>query len=174
MTSLGPYVETSPAPPLIKPAPMHVSVNSIAGLIASEPDFSIFRAIVWKAGMFNFLASPLSKFTVFVPSDALLRPKINEQAVKSMDIGKAIAIVKASILKDVIDSSILQKSSGRVFATINRSAPLIVRNVLYDSGGTKLTTLNGNSNIVFFNIKRGNGMVHVVDNLIAPSIAPLL
>ena len=174
MVSMGPYnqitdfthmwdrIDSKPSITYQKPdRPFN---NSIYSKINNDKDFTIFLYIVKIAEMDNFLYNLNYKYTVIVPSDRYLKlKKISENFLLNMDKSTAIQICNYCIIKDEIDSNLLQSSPIFYINTYNKISSLLISNNI-----DKETFVNRNNKIINFNIKCSNGLIHVTDGLLIP------
>jgi len=146
--------------------------NSIMGIINSHPDFTLFSKIVKKARYDTILSEEQANFTVFVSSDTELRKKYDEKSFDNVDIGTAKQILKVSMMKRVIDKSLLVSSPSSVFPTLDRSNSIRINTV---NGVTLISKFNNAIKIgidcvkiIHFNQKCTNGIIHVIDDMLIP------
>lgn len=125
----------------------------------NDKDFSAFLHIIKIAKMEDIFAQPQCWRTVFVPSNEYL----NMDNIKNIDQGTAKSIVNFSTLQRSIDKELLTASPASYFISEYKPLPqLLVTNI---SG---ITQVNGCANITDFDIKLGNGIIHVVNRPLVP------
>lgn len=139
-----------------------VDKNSIYGLVYGNPDFSKFKTIIDRAQMVPFLDEVQANCTVFIASDKSLE-HIPQTFFDTMDIGLARQILASSTLPRVIDRDLLTSSPVCYLSTRNPEMRMYVTNV------SSRTVLNNCATVIRYDIKRSNGLVHLVDGLILPS-----
>lgn len=138
--------------------------TSLYGFIAKNPDFTIYKSIVTKAGLDGILDSPDFKGTLFVPSDAFLEGTNARTFALNMDKSSAISYIKYSMLPVMVNERSLRASpSSKIKTCENNLGHINVKNI------NKMCILNNKVNIVRFDIVSKNGVIHVTDNLM-PSV----
>lgn len=136
--------------------------GSIFDFIYNAKNFTKFRKIVDKAMMVGQLNSLQADMTVFIPSDNYLQHVPND-FIEYMDDGMARQILAASTLNRRIDKELLTSSPVAYYITRNPSMKMYMTNI------NDKTVINGNVNVVHFDVPCANGLIHLVDNLIIPS-----
>ena len=167
MTSSGPYSQSynfthmfdfndynGPLPKVL-PCP-----NSLLSIVNNNPDFSIFKFMVYRARLESFLNSIQANFTIFIPSDKHLLRKVDKDIFTNMDILTARSIVKTSMLNDRISSEVLGDSPAAYYYTTEPSNRLFITNINGD------TIINDYIKIIKKDVLLSNGIVHVIDGLI--------
>lgn len=132
---------------------------SLMSVINNNPNFSKFKYIVERARMNTTLSDSQSDFTLFIPSDNTI-PKLK---IEGMDISMARNIVRSSMLDRKITSELLEDSKTSYFFTKSKPNNLFVNNI------NGITYINGDIRIIQKDIITGNGIIHVIDNIISPS-----
>ena len=141
---------------------LKVAEDSIMGIIQRNPDFSEFHKVVKLARMEGRLGDPQFNSTIFIPSDKYLRHLYGQCFLDNMDDGTASQVVKFSTLDKVLDRALLQSSPSSWFITQNKISRLYVSNM------NGHTVLNQCVNVVHFDMQASNGLIHVVDDFLAP------
>lgn len=137
--------------------------GSIFDFLYSNPEYSKFLKIVEKASMEGQLNDPQANFTLFIPSNDLIK-HIPEEYFDIMDDGTARQILKGSTLNRKIDKRLLQFSPVSYFMTIN-TCP---QTRLYVTNISGITEIDNCVKVVKYDNILNNGIIHVVDNLIIP------
>ena len=167
MTAIGPYTESRNYRfmfnlPDLRGATPHVSgcPNTVLEYLRkNNQDYSGFLHIIKTAEMEDIFAQPQFWRTVFVPADKYL----DMEAVKNIDQGTAKSIINFSTLSRNIDGALLAATPASYFMTEYKTLPqLLVTNI---SG---ITQLNGCANVVKFDVKLSNGLIHVIDRPLVP------
>jgi len=135
--------------------------NSIMDIINTHPEFTIFSYIVKLADMDIILDGLAANFTIFVPADSSIK-SIPHDKILNMDVGEARTIVHSSLLNMRIPSELLQDSPAAYFYTLSPQNRLFITNI---NGNSRI---NNAMNIIFFDIKATNGLIHIVDGLMKP------
>lgn len=141
---------------------MLLTKGSIYDYIHSEPEFSKFKTIIERAGMINQLNSPQANFTIMIPSDVYLN-HIPCDYFEYMDDGLARQILACSTINRRIDRELITSSPVSYYVTRNPQMRMFVTNI----GG--VCNINNCADIVKYNIICNNGIIHIVNNLIAPN-----
>jgi len=137
--------------------------NSLFNIINTNPDFTKFRYLVKLAKLETVLDNSQADFTLFIPSDAEIK-KLGDSIFLNMDIAVARHIVKSSMLDYKITSDLLEDSTASYFITKDPPNRLFITNI---SGNTYINT---DINIIKKDILATNGIIHVIDKLIYPTI----
>ncbi len=144
-------------------------VVNITGYLDARPDsFSEFRTMLDIADDADFL-SAYGDYTLFLPTnkavDAYLQ-KVNKSSVKDLDPQTVKNIVDFHILQDTIPT--LDFTDGKLPDSTLYGQYLITGVTNYEDG-TSLITVNRQANIIQSNIRLGNGMIQVIDNVLIPA-----
>ena len=143
---------------------MCLNRGSIYDYISSTPGFTKFKSIVDRANMKAQLNEHQANSTIFAPSDNYLQ-HIPQEYFSNMDDGLARQILKASTINRVLDKNIITSSPVAYYTTRNPEMRMYVTNI----GGQ--TRINNCCKVVQYDVLLSNGIIHVVDNMIAPSEA---
>lgn len=144
-------------------APTSGRPNSLYGIIASNPDFTLYRRLVILAGMEGVLQSEGFNGTLLIPSDTFLENTYATQLISNMDTATAKAYIRYSMLSVKTTEKNLRASPFYKLRTMNPSVEYIdVKNL------NNTCILNDVSNIVKFNIQGDNGVIHIIDRLLIP------
>lgn len=167
MTAIGPYsqalnytfqTDIRPSGKVILPPD-----NTIMGFLDKHSDFSLFRDIVYTAGLESTLSYRVIDTTLFVPMNKSFGDFSNaKQFVKNMDTLTARMIVQFSMLNRKICSELLTASPHRYFITKLASEKLEVTNL------NCKCILNQDVEITNFNICVDNGVIHIVNKPLIP------
>lgn len=140
-----------------------INEGSLYDLIRKHPKMTKFRLIVERAGMAGQLNEEEANFTLFIPLDDDLR-HIPESYFRTMDDGQARQILNASTFKTQIDGRLMVSSPVAYYYTKNDQMRMYVTNI------NGKTILNKCAMVVKFDLKCTNGIVHIVNNLVAPNL----
>jgi len=170
MTSIGPSTQSynfthmwdlgdlRGCPPKVTGCP-----NTLFGIINNHPDFTKFKYMI-NLGMFEgILDNSQADFTLFVPSDRAIAG-LGDGVFMNMDVSTARHIVKSSMLDRKISSDLLEDSPAAYFLTKDPPNRLFVSNI---SGKTYISNC---IEVIHKDILATNGIIHVVDKLIWPTI----
>jgi uncharacterized surface protein with fasciclin (FAS1) repeats len=163
MVSIGPYSESNlSAYDRIKDAVVAVEPphDTILGLLKYNYNFSKFMALVERAGLERILSEPQANMTVFVPSNTYME----DIDMGKIDRGTARSIVNASIIPGRVLADVLTSSKDGYYETRMKTNV----NRLHVTNDDGQTVLNGQINVIYFNINRSNGIVHITDKRVRP------
>jgi uncharacterized surface protein with fasciclin (FAS1) repeats len=135
--------------------PRSYTPGTIMHYIASNPQFSLFSYIVKLADMDCLFNDPQFKYTVFVPINTFC----DEKMILSLDKHNAKKIVLYSTIDNLVYENTL-RSNCLMLDTRLKTDRLAISNFV----------LNNVSKIIESNIIRSNGLIHVVNNLLVPTI----
>ena len=144
------------------PPELCIDKDSVYGFIHLSPSLSKFRQIIQRANMNGFLNDIQANVTLFVPTDEALSG-LPDGYIDNMDDGLARQIVAASTLPQQIDRHLLTSSPVCYLYTKNPEMRMYVTNI------NSQTRLNNCATVTRYDIIRNNGIIHLVDTLIAPS-----
>lgn len=138
--------------------------GSLWDIICSSPRFTKFRFLVEKAMMSEILNSPQADFTVFVPLDENLT--YFQPLFEAMDTLSAKRIVNNSLVQRRLSSEVLMDSPKSYLYTmqINPDERLCITNMC------NRTFINGEIDVVNWDIMATNGIIHTVNSLLVPYI----
>jgi hypothetical protein len=140
-----------------------VQKGSILDYIRNNPECSMFLEIIFRARMYEQLSNISANFTLLLPTNNFLS-HIPKDFFTFMDDGMARQIVKASLLNRKIDKKLLTSSPVSYQFTQNPEMRLYITNI---SGKTRV---NNCLDIVTFDIQANNGLIHLTNGLIVPSM----
>jgi hypothetical protein len=139
-----------------------INSGSIYDLIHKHPQMTKFKLIVHRANMIGRLNDEQAQCTVFIPLDDFLK-HIPDSYFQTMDDGLARQIVDASTLKVPIDGNLLISSPVAYYYTRNDKMRMYITNI------SRKTEVNKCATVIKFNIPCSNGIVHIVNNIVAPN-----
>jgi len=170
MVSIGPYNEAMNFRHMFDkydlrgPYPIAVpSKNSISDIINNSHQFSRFSYILKLSKLEYTYGQQEANFTLFIPTDKSIQ-HIPEAVFTNMDIATARNIVKASTVNRKISIDVLRDSPASYILTENLPNRLLVTNINGE------TYINNNNRLVGFQAHATNGIIHVVDSLLIPTI----
>jgi uncharacterized surface protein with fasciclin (FAS1) repeats len=144
-------------------------VNIYSYLEGKTDDFSLFKQIIDKAGYASFL-NTYGTYTLFASNNAGVNAYLKSSGKASVDaIDEATAkkILSISLVPDTINTQLFSDGKMRTPTTAGQYLITGAANV----GGVSSITVNRQANLVKGNIRVGNGIIHVIDNVLMP--APL-
>lgn len=139
-----------------------INKGSIYDFINSNKKFSKFKAIISKANNIGLLNDIQANCTLFIPSDDSLE-HIPYSYFQTMDDGLARQILASSIINRKIDKKLLISSPVAYYITRLPEMRMYITNI---SGKT---VINNCVTVLQFDNNFNNGMVHIVNGLIAPN-----
>lgn len=143
-------------------------VKNIYSYVSLTEDFSMFRQIIDKAGYSSFL-NTYGTYTMFVANNAGVSAYLSSKGLSGVDqIDENLAkkIVAISLISgDTITTNLFTDGKVRSPTTAGQ---YIITGVTPGSSGS-LITINKQANLVQGNVRVGNGIIHVVDNLLVPA-----
>jgi uncharacterized surface protein with fasciclin (FAS1) repeats len=137
--------------------------NTLMSIIEDNEDFSWFRYLVKLSGLQAVFDDQQAKFTLFVPSNQFLKQKLPRTVIENMDKYTARQIVLYNSLEREIYMPFLRSTPAMYVNTRIPSSSLLVENLQ-----PGITTLNGSVQIIKGDVTVGNGVIHIVDNLLVP------
>jgi uncharacterized surface protein with fasciclin (FAS1) repeats len=150
-------------------------VNITAYLEKYPDQFSEFRKILDLTGTASFL-SAYGAYTLFAPNNdgvgSYLQAK-GKSSVDQVDVAELKDLVRFHLLSDTLRSSTL--TDGKLPSLTMLGQYLITG--AQNTGGVTKIVINRQANIVQSDISVGNGIIHVIDNVLIPakfSVAQLI
>lgn len=138
------------------------SLDSIPAVAKSAGQFNTLLAAVEAAGLASVLSGP-GPFTVFAPTD---------DAFKALPAGTVESLLKPENKQQLVDILKYHVVSGRIYdndaVKAGRATTLLGRSVQVglSANGIKINE----SSVVIKNIDASNGVVHVIDAVLIPSV----
>lgn len=147
-------------------------VLNITQYLESKPDqFSLFKQILDKSGYSGFLGA-YGAYTIFTPTNdgvkAYLKA-VNKTSVDQIDANTCKDLVKIHLIQDTISTS--QFTDGKL-PSITMYGQYLTTGAA-NVNGTTTITINRQANLVQGNIRTGNGIIHVIDNVLVPATLTL-
>lgn len=139
------------------------NVNSLSGILINNPNFSKFSYILKLAQLDGIYNDPQANFTLFVSDDNSLST-LDDGFFINMDMSTARNIIKTCTINNRITGSLLEDSPISLYITLCNP------NKLYISNINNITYINNNIKVIKKNIITNNGIIHITDSLILPSI----
>ncbi|RIH89631.1 fasciclin domain-containing protein [Calidithermus roseus] len=133
--------------------------QTIAQVVASNPNFSTLLAAVQAAGLTETLSGP-GPFTVFAPTNEAFAkiPKADLDALLKDKAALTKVLTYHVVAGRVTSSEVVKLKEAKTVQ--GQSVTIAV------SGGT--VTLNGNSKVTAVDIQASNGVIHVIDTVLLP------
>lgn len=160
---------------LLLPACKKVEINpyttedvNIVGYLAKYPDsFSLFKQILDRTGNSAFL-NAYGAYTVFAPTNSGVKTwlaKNNAASVEAVSIDKLQDLVKFHLLVDTITTAAFKDGKLPVATMLGQ---YLVTGVGTKDGASSYL-INRQAYVSQSNVIVGNGIIHVVDNVLEPS-----
>lgn len=144
-------------------------VNIYSYLEQNADQFSMFKQIVDKAGYSTFI-NTYGTYTLFAANNDGVKAYLkatNRASVDNIDEATAKKLVSISLIADTIGTQLFTDGKMRTPTTQGQFLITGAANV----GGVSSITINRQANLVKGNVKLGNGIIHIIDNVLQP--APL-
>jgi uncharacterized surface protein with fasciclin (FAS1) repeats len=144
------------------------STVNIYDYISQNPDkFSLFKAIIDKAGYASFL-NTYGTYTMFVPTNDGVNKYLKASGTASVDaISAATAkgLVSIALIADTLSSQYF--TDGKLRTPTTSGQYLITGSTTVN--GVANIVINKQANLITANVVVGNGLVHIIDNVLVPA-----
>tara|TARA_Y100000389_G_scaffold203882_2_gene253925 strand:- start:60 stop:575 length:516 start_codon:yes stop_codon:yes gene_type:complete len=171
MTSIGPYTQTLNFTHMFDIQDLRgerkpqVCPGSLLAIIDDKNnDFSLYSFVVKLAGLNLELTEPQANFTLFIPTDTVLKEKNLEHYILNMDRLSARDFILSSMLNNKITTDLLMISKACKFIT--RKQPYDLNVLCVDDK----IIINGRARLIEKDLEAVNGLIHVVDNVLFPLV----
>lgn len=140
-----------------------LSAQTVVDIVVNSPDHNTLETAVVAANLAGTLSGP-GPFTVFAPTDAAFGAidPATLDALLADPTGDLATILSHHVTSGVADGSNITNGSG--------VGNLINQNLIFAISGSTIT-VNG-VNISVVDIRAENGVVHVIDAVLIPEMAP--
>lgn len=135
--------------------------------LQQDNQFSLFRQIVDKAGYASFL-NTYGTYTLFAPNNEGVTAYLKatgKASVDDIDATTAKGLVGISLIADTLGTQYF--SDGKLRSPSTLGQYLITSAV--NTGGVTNIVINKQANLVQGNIRVGNGIIHIIDNVLVPA-----
>ncbi len=150
----------------------NAKLPTIAALAQSNPDFSILVAAAAKAGLVDVLNNPRVRLTVFAPTNAAFADLLKRLGVTNGLDGLSVEQLRVILKYHVVAQPI---TAAQAVAAAKQNAKVET------AGGSIALSLQGDalkidtdSTVVATDLQAKNGIVHVIDRVLLPSIADVV
>ncbi|XP_023226463.1 transforming growth factor-beta-induced protein ig-h3-like [Centruroides sculpturatus] len=135
--------------------------RTLAGIISSDPQFSILKGLLSRAGLVQTLRHPNGNFTLFAPTDSVFNDESNLKILEKVMDGSSCStrILKHHLLPNVICTPALTAQAR----TIN-----VLENYLTLSRNENDKLYVDGVQIVARDIVATNGVLHIIDGILLP------
>ncbi len=141
---------------------------NIVGYLDKQPDsFSLFRQILDRTETSSFL-NAYGAYTCFAPTNSGVRRYltiIGASSVEAADLNTLKDMVRLHLLEDTIYTGSFTDGKLPVITMYGQYLVTSVEN----AGGTSTYVVNRQAAITKSNVKTGNGIIHVIDNVLLPA-----
>jgi transforming growth factor-beta-induced protein len=134
--------------------------------VAASAQFTKLLAAVQRAKLDGVLADPAKKFTVFAPTDAAFDALLAALGVTLDSLSEDQ--LRAILLYHVIDTEVRSTAALELAGRSEKAAALGGKIALSVVGET--LTLDGSAKVTMADVPASNGVIHVIDQVILPSI----
>ena len=154
----------------------HLTINTsgtvnMYGYIQQDSQFSLFKQIVDKAGYASFL-NTYGAYTLFLPNNdgvtAYLKAT-NTASVDNIADSTAKKLVGIALIADTLSTQNFTDGKLRTPTTEGQYLITGAVNTVVNGNPVTKTVINKQANLVTGNIRVGNGIIHVIDNMIVPA-----
>ncbi len=147
------------------------SVGTVVDVAAGNTDFSILVAAVQKAGLASTLSDPTKKFTVFAPNNAAFTALLTQLGVTNGLDGLSAEQLKPILLYHVVGSEI-RATAATAAASANQKVSTLGGKVQLSLNGSTIR-IDGRASVTTADLAASNGVIHVIDAVILPSITDI-
>jgi uncharacterized surface protein with fasciclin (FAS1) repeats len=149
-----------------------VAAGTVVDVITSSPDHATLLAALQAAGLGEALAGA-GPYTVFAPNDAAFEAYVSSAGLASADDLLADPNLASILEGHVVPSALLsadilaqaEAAGGTLELAALNGAPLTIT---VDGG---MVMINGSATVTTADLAAGNGVVHVIDGVLAPAAA---
>lgn len=143
-------------------------VLNIVQMAQLNPAFSSLVGAVVSAGLVSTLSAPSSSLTVFAPVNAAFA------AIASTVAGLSTAQLSTVLTYHVLPSQVLSSALGPVFGTPVPTAATQTITINNNATAPAIATITDTTmtaaNIVAVDVRASNGVIHVIDKVLIPSL----
>lgn len=141
---------------------------NIVGYLDKQPDsFSLFRQILDRTETSSFL-NAYGAYTCFAPTNSGVRKYltlIGASSVEAADLNTLKDMVRLHLLEDTIYTGSFTDGKLPVITMYGQYLVTSVEN----TGGSSTYVVNRQAAVTKSNVKTGNGIIHVIDNVLLPA-----
>ena len=148
------------------------AAGTVVDVITASPDHATLLAAITQAGLAETLAGA-GPYTVFAPDDAAFEAYVASAGLTSADDLLADPNLSSILEGHVVPSALLsadilaqaEAAGGTLEVAALNGSPITIT---VDGG---VVTLNGTATVTTADLAAGNGVVHVIDGVLAPAAA---
>jgi|GEM_PF-1110317 len=143
--------------------------QSIVEIASSNPDFSTLVTALTAADLVEALSGE-GPFTVFAPTNAAFNTALSELGLSLEDVVGDLDLLSSILTYHVVLGEVFSSdlTDGMVVPTLNGETFTVN---IGASGVTLTDSLGRTVNVVATDIRATNGVIHVIDNVLIPTIA---
>ncbi len=146
--------------------------QTIAAIASANSDFSILVAAAAKAGVVPLLDNPRARLTVFAPTNAAFAALLKDLGISNGLDGLSEAQL-LTILKYHVVAQPIEAAQAIEAAKKNAKVDTLGGAIALSLSGDALK-IDTNSTVVATDIRAQNGVIHVIDRVLIPSIADVV
>lgn len=147
------------------------TLGNIVAVASSDPQFSTLVAAITKAELAATLSDPSGNFTVFAPTNAafaaLLTALNITNGLDGLTKEQLVPILKYHVLGTRVGAT-----AATAAATANQAVTSLGGQVKLSLSGSTIR-LDSRASVTTADVQASNGVIHVIDNVILPSIADI-
>lgn len=147
-------------------------LNNIVALAQATDNLSSLVAAVQRAGLVDALSDANASLTVFAPTNAAFSAFLTANGFNSLEdvpVDLLRSVLLNHVLSSTVRSNAITDGYVKTLATFSTTQSNIS---LYVSTANNAVTLNNQSAVVTPDIEAANGVVHIVDAVIALPVLP--
>jgi len=139
--------------------------QSIAQVVNTNPDFTLLRAAVTKAGLGNALSS--GSLTVFAPNNAAFQDAgLTEAAINNLTQAQAAAVLQYHVVNTRTPASALPEAVNTAVTTLDNGTVYVTK------AGSNVS-VNG-ARVIQADVAASNGVIHVIDRVLMPPMGNIV
>ena len=141
---------------------------NVTGYLEKNPDqFSLFSQILDRSGTKGYLGA-YGKYTVFTPNNAAITAwlkSINKTGIDQMTPEELKDVVRYHVLTDTLATS--RFTDGKL-PQVTLFGQYLQTGVVFRAGASNYV-INKTANVLLSNVRVGNGIIHVLDQVLVPA-----
>ncbi|RZJ63847.1 MAG: fasciclin domain-containing protein, partial [Flavobacterium sp.] len=145
---------------------------NVTGFLEKNPDqFSLFSQILDRSGTKGYLGA-YGKYTVFTPNNAAVTTwlkSINKTGIDQMTPEELKDVVRFHVLSDTIATT--RFTDGKL-TQVTLYGQYLQTGVVFRNGASNYV-INKTANVLTSNVRTGNGIIHVIDQVLIPATKTL-
>ena len=145
---------------------------NVTGYLEKYPDqFSLFSQILDRSGTKGYLGA-YGKYTVFTPNNAAITAwlkSINKTGIDQMTPEELKDVVRFHVLADTVATS--RFTDGKL-PQLTLYGQYLQTGVVFRAGASNYV-INKTANVLTSNVRTGNGIIHVLDQVLVPATKTL-